>query len=86
MDIEQIIENAYKYWTCFFVPELDQKQVRATVMREFDRSQNSLLIDEIENKAGIKININVNQETDAFIKQLKAAGRLDNALISEILG
>jgi hypothetical protein len=71
IDIRELAVTSYNFWKSWnYNPDLSIEDIIQTLVQEKERSTNVFLLKEIERLGGQKIQMNVNQSTDDFLRQI----------------
>lgn len=84
LDSQAVVNNAYRYWNNFLIPELDPDTIYSVVTSELGRNRNRLVLNKLFENYGIEVDMNINQRPDVFDDQLRRTGRLTLTVAGEL--
>lgn len=87
IDINKLISLSYKYWEKWnHKSELSLEEITQLLVSEQDRSFNVFVLQELQKEIGKRIQMNVNQSTEDFIKQVNSSFSEENKkIMTEII-
>jgi len=84
LDEKKLIHTALKYWKGWrYKNSTPEDEIVDTIILENDRNYNMLFLDSLKKEQGIELKININQNTESFLEQIKFS--LKENQISDII-